>query len=177
MAKSHQEKEKIVQELQDNLKRMKGLTFVNFSGLTVKEVNQLRKLLKQQGDQYTVTKKTLLKIAFKNSGLDKIDLDQIAGGFGMIFSFSDELAPIKTVVTFAKNHPNLIIRGGIFNQEFIGAERIKELASLPSKERLLTQIIWDLKSPISNFVYVLRGNLRGLVYVLSRIKSESASRE
>ena len=171
MPKSRREKEIITQELTDNLKKMKGLTFVNFSGLKVKEVNQLRRLLKQRGGQYLVAKKTLLKMAFKNSGLEKINLEQIIGGLGLVFAFTDEMAPIKILANFTKDHPNLIIQGGIFNQEFIGPEIVKGLASLPSKEQLLIKLIWTIKSPINNLVYVLKGNLRSLIYILTQIKS------
>ena len=171
MAKTKEQKQETVKNLEDQLSKMKSLVFIDYYGLKVNEINQLRRLLKQKACQYLVTKKTLLKLALKKMGLDKIDLDQISGGVGLVFGFESEVAPAKLVANFAKEHEQLKIQGGIFEKEFVKAEMVENLSKLPSKTELITQIMGTIKAPVNNFVHVLKGNLNNLVYVLSSIKN------
>jgi large subunit ribosomal protein L10 len=172
MAKTKEQKKEIVQNLEEQLSRMKSLVFVDYYGLKVNEIQKLRKMLKQQSCQYLVTKKTLLNIALKNMGLDKIDLDKITGGVGLVFGFESDILPAKMVVNFIKEHEALKIQGGIFEKNFISVEKVDQLAKLPTKPEILGQLLRGLKGPINNFVYALKGNLKNLVYVLSAIKNK-----
>lgn len=170
MAKTKEQKKEIIKQLEQELKQAKSLVFVDYYGLNVSAINELRKLLKQKACKYLVAKKTLLKIALNNAGLKNIDLDAIKGGVGLVFGYDDEIEPARSAAVFAKAHKQLSIQGGIFNSEFIQAEKVKVLARLPGREKLIVQVIRTIKSPLDNLVYVLQGNLKNLVYVLSNIK-------
>ena len=170
MAKTRQQKEEIIKKIAELLKTMKSLVFIDYYGLKVKEINNLKKILKEKNSQYLVTKKTLLKLALKNARIENINLDALAGGIGLVWSLADEIEPARLVVKFRKEHEKMKIQGGIFDLEFIGSDKIEFLARLPSKEQLIGQVVGLLKAPLSGLVYTLRGNLNKLVYILSQIK-------
>lgn len=170
MSKTKEQKQEIINQLQTELKKAKSLIFVDYYGLPVSSIDELRKLLKQKSGRYLVAKKTLLKLALDNIGLKDIDLNKLTGGLGLVLSLEEETTLAKLVVDFTKTHKPLTIQGGIFKSEFVEVETIETLAKLPSREELLAQLVGTIKAPLSNLVYVLSGNFRNLVYVLSAIK-------
>lgn len=179
MAKTKEQKKKMLQNLEDLLKRAKSLVLIDYYGLKVKEVNQLRKSLKDANCRYLVAKKTLLKRALDKLGLKHIDIDKIIGGIGLIFGLEDEIMPIKLAVNFNKEHGKMKIHGGIFSakggeMEFVSSEKIKSLAKLPNREQLKAQVVWVINSPLLGFINVLQGNLRNLVYTLKAIQDKKS---
>ena len=170
MAKTKEQKQQTIKDLKDQLSKMKSLVFIDYYGLKANEINQLRRLLEKKECQYLVTKKTLLKLSLKEMGLDNINLDEIQGGVGLVFGFESEVAPAKLVANFAKEHGELKIQGGIFENEFVNVEMVKRLSKLPSKTELLAQFVNTIKGPVNNFVYALKSSLKNFVYLLSSIK-------
>lgn len=168
MAKTRQQKEQTVKDLIEKLKKAKSLVFVNFDGLKVKEVEELRKNCRAENIEYLVTKKTLIKKAFKDVGLD-IDPKTFDKEAAIAFGYEDEVAPARIVQNFAKEHEALIAFGGVLENKFVPAEKVIELSKLPSKDELLAKVVGSIKAPVSGFVNVLSGNLRNLVYVLNAI--------
>lgn len=171
MPKTKTEKEKIVKDLVDLFKRMKSAVFIDFKGLKVKEITELRRLCRQAGISYGVAKKTLLKIASKESGLD-FDPHSVEGSFATAFGLADEAAPAKVLADFAKNHEALKILGGLLEGKIVSRETILFLAKLPSKPELIAKLVGSLQAPLSGLVNVLAGNLRGLVNVLNAYKDK-----
>lgn len=172
MAKTKEQKEKILKNLEDLFKKAKSVVMIDYYGLKVKEINQLRKLLKEVGCNYLVVKKTLLNRALAELGFKDINLDKLTGGLGLIFGLEDEIAPAKLITQFSKDHEKMRIHGGFFNQKFIETSTVKALAKLPTRDQLRAQIVWLIKSPLTGLVNVLHGNLRNLVYVLEAIKNK-----
>jgi len=169
MAKTREQKEKIINKLEEELRGVKSLVFVDYYGLKVREVEGLKKKLKEKFCKYIVAKKSLLNIVLEKIGLSHIDLTKMEGGLGLAYSLEDEIMPIKVAFAFAKEHKSLNIRGGVLNDDFLGAEDAKILSELPTRQELIAKLLGTIKAPISNFAYVLRGNLKGLVYILSNI--------
>lgn len=170
MAKTKEQKQELIKSIEEGLSKMKSLIFLDYYGLKVKEINQLRRLLKEKSCQYLVAKKTLLDIVLKKLGLN-IDLDEVKGGVGLVFGFESEVEPAKLVVKFAKEHEQLKIQGGIMEKGFMNAEIVETLAKLPDKKELLGQLTGTMKGPINGLVYALKANLKSLVYILSNIKN------
>lgn len=170
MAKTREQKQKSIKGIEECLSKMKSLVFIDYYELKVKEINQLRSLLKGKSCQYLVAKKTLLAIVLKKLGLD-INLDGIKGGVGLVFGFDSEVEPAKMVIKFAKEHEQLKIRGGLMGKGFIKAEIVETLAQLPGKQELIGQLAGTMRGPINGFVYVLKANLKSLLHILSSIKS------
>ena len=171
MAKTRQQKETAVKDLTDKMTKAKAMVFVNFDGLKVKEVEELRKNFRTENIDYLVAKKTLMKIAFKDAGVEGVDEKTFAKEVGTVIGYDDEVAPARVVEKFAKEHEALKSIGGILEGKFVTREKVVELSKLPSKEQLLARVVGSIKAPISGFVNVLAGNLRGLVQVLDAIKN------
>ena len=173
MAKSRQQKEQTVAELLGYFNAMKSAVFVNYQGLKVKEADELRRSADKEQVSYTVSKKTLLTKALKDAGID-FDAVTLQGMIG-IATGTDEVAAAKLVSEFGKTHESLKILGGVVDGKIADAAAIKALASLPSRQQLLGQLVGTINAPVSGLVNVLAGNLRGLVNVLNALKDSKAA--
>ena len=169
MALTKAQKQKILDELKEKIAKQKAMVIVDFTGLKVKDLSNLRKKIKSAGDDIRVAKKTLLGIALKDAQL-KIETKKIPGELAVAFGYSDEISPAKITYQFSQENPNLKILGGFLENKWREAEEIIELAQLPTREELLTRLVGSISAPISNFVNVLEGNLRNFIYLISQIK-------
>lgn len=169
MAQSKAQKQKIVEDLQEKIEKQKAIVFFDFTGLKVKDLSRLRKKMKQDRSEIKVVKKTLFDLALKKAGL-KAEIRKLKGEIAAAFGFEDEIAPAKICYQFSQENPNLKILGGFFEGEFKGAEEMTVLAQIPSREELLAKLVWSISAPVSNFVYALQYNLKGLINILSLIK-------
>ncbi|MDD5031643.1 MAG: 50S ribosomal protein L10 [Patescibacteria group bacterium] len=170
MPKTREQKKEILESLTEKIKRAKSVVFAKFNSLGVKENEDLRNKLKAEGGEYYVAKKTLLDLAFKNSGMKDLDIRGLEGKVAAIFGYDDEVAPAKITGQFKKGTPDKIsFVGGILENKFIPSEVVETLSNLPSKQELYAKMVGSMQAPISGFVHVLSGNLRGLVVVLKAI--------
>ena len=169
MVKTKEEKKKILEELKEKISKQKVTIFVDFTGLKMKDIFDLRKKLKMVDSQLKVTKKTLAQIAFNKSGL-KTEIKKLKGEIAFVFGLKDEISPTKTIFQFSRIDPNLKILGGFLENKFVEAEKIVELAKLPTREELLGKLVGSISAPVSNLINVLQGNLRNLVSILSQLK-------
>ncbi len=170
MALTREKKQKIIENLKEKIKNQKVIVFTNFKGLKVKDFFGLREELKKIDSEIVVAKKTLVKIAFKENNIE-VDEKDLGRELALVFGYKDEISPIKISYKFSCQNENFELLGGIFEREFIGKEQIIELAKLPSKEELLAKLVGGIRAPIFNFVQVLQGNIKGLLYVLTRVKT------
>lgn len=171
MPKSRSQKAEILNRYTDHLQNAKATVFFNYQGMKVNELRKLRKTLKNEGIDFHITKNTLLKLAFKKNNIeaDEQMLDQpLAAAFG----YADQVAPAKAVYDFSREIEALKILGGMIDHEFIDAGRIKQLATLPSREELYAKLVGSLAAPMSRMVYVLKGNLGGLVSILKQYQEK-----
>ena len=173
MAKTRIEKEQAIGNLSNDLKSSLSAVFANYQGLKVSESEELRNKCREQNITVYATKKTLLKRVLKDSGLD-VDTKQFEGSVAVFLGKEDEVAPAQIVAEFAKKHELVTLFGGILEGNFISGEKVKELSKLPNKQQLLGQLVGTLNAPVSGFVNVLAGNLRGLVNVMNAIKEAKA---
>lgn len=160
------DKEQLVKDMTDSLASAKTVVLVNYQGLKVKEIQDLKKNLRELGIGFQITKNTLLKIALKNQGItidDKL-LDQPVAA---VWGLTDEVVPAKKTVEFGKTAERLEIIGGLMNGQFVDTNTIKQLAALPGREELYAKLVGTLNAPMSRLVNALQGNLRSLVYILS----------
>jgi large subunit ribosomal protein L10 len=173
MAKSKEEKKKILEDLRENVKKQRVMVLVNFTGLKVKDFFELRKRLKSANSQIKVIKKTLLDLVLKEFSPDFVQkIDQFKDQIAIVFGFGDEISPAKILYQFSLENPNLKILAGYFEKKIREKEEIITLAQLPTKNELLARLVGNLSAPISNFLNMLEGNIKGLIYVLSRLEAE-----
>lgn len=175
MAKSRAEKEQIVEELVDKINNSKSIVFANFQGLTVDQSEQVRAKCREEEVEFKASKKTLLKLALKEAGMEDIDPEEFDGGVAAIFGKEDQVAPARITADFAKDFDPIKIFGGVLEEDFVAEDKVKALAELPSKQQLRGQVVGAMNAPVSGFVNVLNSNVRGLVQVLDSIKDQKES--
>lgn len=170
MAISREKKESIVRELNERLRQVRTLLFTNYQGLPVKDLGKFRKILKGEGIDFLVVKKTLLARVFKESRIP-INARELDGQLAIVLGYQDEVKTPKLIYEFSKENNNLKILGGFFDGKNITKEEVIAFAKLPSREELLWKFIFVVSSPLTNLANVLQGNIRNLVAVLSNIKT------
>jgi large subunit ribosomal protein L10 len=162
MATSRKEKEATLSQITEDLKNARGVVFTEYRGMTVKQIDNVRKTLRKENVKYQVVKVTLLKKALAALGIN-IDSLKYNGPIAVALSSDEETAPARILKSLTKDNPQLVFDGGVFNNELVGADVVNRLASIPSKHQLIGQ-----------FVYVLSGNIRGLLYALNAIKEKNS---
>lgn len=136
----------MVKDLEQAIADSESLVFVNFKGLNVGEETKLRRGLRDQGVSYKVSRKTLLRRALE--GKAEGEIPELAGEVAVAYG-ADATAPAREVYNFQKTHEGILqIIGGIFGGKFLGKEKMLEIATVPSKEVLLSKLAFLFKSPI-----------------------------
>lgn len=152
MSKALEKKKQMVAEIAEKLKNSKSTILTDYRGLTVAEMNELRKQLREAGVEYKVLKNTLTRRATAETGLSELD-QHLTGPTAIAFSAEDVVAPAKILYKFSKDHEALEIKGGVVEGRVVGLDEIKELADLPSREGLLSMLLSVLQAPIRNFAW------------------------
>lgn len=171
MPKTKEQKKEILTDLKNKIAKQKATVFVDYTGLKMKAIDKLRKLTKQENCEFKVAKKTLIEIAIKDVNQEEAaTARKFTGELALVIGYEDELSPFRISNNFAKTNQELKILGGLFEKRIISQKEALRLAELPSREELLTKLVWTIKSPVSDFVHVLRGNVSSIVSVLTAIK-------
>ncbi len=174
MALSKDKKSQVVEQVSDLLDNSKLTVLAKYPGTSVKSMQALRKSAKENGTVVKVIKNRLfLKAMEKSSRFEDVDKSAFAGQLMYAFNAEDELAPAQTLANFAKQEPQIEFVGALNDTgEFINADDVKALASLPGKQELRAQLAGTISAPLTGMVRVISGNLRELVNVLNA-RSES----
>lgn len=168
--KTRAQKEESITKLTDKFSRAKSVVFTDYRGMTMNQLSDLRGKLTDAEAEFSITKNTLVDIALKQADLAG-RADNIAKGpTATLFGFGDEIMPLKALVKAIKDNQIGTIKGGFLNGEFLDADAITKLSTLPSKLELQAKLVGTLAAPISGMVNVLQGNLRNLVYALDQIR-------
>lgn len=149
------QKKQVVEEIRSKIKDAKTVVLVDYRGLTVEEVTELRRKFTEAGVEYKVYKNTMMRFAFKEEGFEAFN-EFLTGPNAIAISTEDIVAPAKIASEFAKDHKNLEFKAGIVEGEIVGVDKIRAIGELPSKEVLLTQLVIALNSPISKFARTLQ---------------------
>lgn len=169
-----EQKKQVVAELSGKLKNACAGVIVDYKGITVAQDTKLRKDLRAAGGEYRVVKNTLLRLALKEAGIE--NLDQILEGTTAIaYSESDYVSNAKILAKFAEDSKTFQIKAGFVDGGAVDADAVKELAALPSKEVLIARALGGLNAPISGFVTVLSGTIKGLVVALNAIAEKQGA--
>lgn len=175
MAKSREKKVLEVAVLADKFGRMNVAVFTATSGLNVKDTSALRTLLRKEGVDHVVAKKTLIRRAIEQSGTCSFDVGAVSQSMAISFGYDDEATPARILATFAKTHESVRFLGGIVEGSFCAADSIKALASLPTKHALRGRLVGTIGAPLSGFVRVLQANLGGFVRALNALREKKSA--
>jgi large subunit ribosomal protein L10 len=168
---TREQKEKLANDFLEKIKESKTTVVVDFKGMTVAEISELRNLLREQGIKMQVLKKSIAQVALDEQKID-LDVRKMEGQLAFVYGGEDEVSAPKIISKFGKENEKLKMLAGILENKTMDQQEVSALAKLPSKEELLAKVVGSLKAPVSGFVNVLGGNLRGLVGVLTAIKEQ-----
>ena len=146
-------KQPIVQEISENIKDAQSVVVVDYRGLTVAEDTQLRKALREAGVSYKVYKNTLMNFAFKGTEFEAL-APVLEGPNAIAISKEDATAPARILAKFAKTAPALEIKAGVVEGDYYAAG-MQTIASVPSRQDLLSKLLGSIQSPITNFARVI----------------------
>ena len=168
MAITRQKKEELVSELNDLLTNSKLTVLARYEGLNVAQMQELRRTARENGTTIKIVKNRLVKVATPQvAHLKDIDTTVFAGQLLYAFNAHDEVAPAQTLAAFAKTNPALEFVAGITDDgTLLDQGEVTALASLPTKDQLRAQLVGTLAAPLTGFVGVLTGNIRGVLNVL-----------
>lgn len=166
------QKQEVVKELTERIRESKGIVLADYRGLTVEQDTELRVALRKAGVDYRVVKNTLTRFAMKENGLDAIDTH--LNGPTAIAMSGDPVAPAKVLAEYSKKYEKLELKAGVVEGRIIDVDGVKALADLPSREVLVAKVLGGFNAPITGFVNVLNGNIRGLVVALNAIAEKRA---
>ena len=155
MPLTKEQKDTILKKLIDHMKEAKSVIFADYQGVSVKDIKALRKLMRQEGVKFQVAKKTLMKLAAKESGYQEIPAEIIEGPVGAAFCTEDELAGARLIYQFAKKVKNLKLRGALFGGKVLSVAETNELAALPGRMELIAKFLYLVNYPVSGFVRAL----------------------
>lgn len=147
-------KKPVVEEISEAIKNAQSVLLVDYRGLTVAEDTALRKQLREAGITMKVYKNTMMEFAFKGTDCEKLQ-EYLEGPSALIVSKTDATAPAREISKFAKTAPKLEIKGGIVEGTAYDAKGMAQIASIPSREELLSKLLGSLQSPITNFARVM----------------------
>ena len=147
-------KKPVVEEISANIKDAQSVVLVDYRGLTVEQDTRLRKELREAGVTYKVYKNTMMNFAFKGTEFESL-APYLEGPSAVAISTTDATAPARILQKFAKTADKLEIKGGVVEGLVYDAAGMAKIASIPSREELLSKLLGSLQSPITNFARVM----------------------
>ncbi len=165
-------KEGIVGEVTEKVNKAKTMVFTDYTGLTHKQLEEFKKELKKADAEYVVAKNTLLKIALgdKAAGQD----DKFIKPTGTMFMYGDVVAPLKALSKMVKDTEKPQIKFGWMEGQVLSEKDVLKIATLPSREVLIAQMLGMMKAPIQGFHRALSWNLQKFVMTLAAIEKQKA---
>ncbi len=164
-----------IKQLKERLNGAKAIVLVDYKGINIEEVNNLRGRLRRQGVDYFVSKNTFIKKALHELGIEVLD-EYLKGPTALAVSLTDEVTPAKELARFKKevlpdkSFPSFKV--GYIGSSIIGVEGLTKFASMPSKEQLMSMVLQGFNAPITKLVGVLTGISSKLVYAIDAIASK-----
>ncbi len=171
MTITKEKKKDIIKELRESITKQSGIFFVNFKGMKGESAYQFRSELQGVNAKMIVARKTLVKIAFEKEGI-AFDPQSLEGEVGFVFGYENGIDTVKVVNKFVKEEAVTLL-GGFFEGKLLTLEEAKSLAELPSREELMAKLLGTMAAPMRDFLCVLQGNTKGLLYVLANAKEKN----
>lgn len=162
------EKVQVVAEIKERLEESRAVFLAEYAGLSVAEQQQLRRALRDADGEFKVVKMTLARLAAGELGHDAL-LDDLTGPTGLAFATGDAVAAAKVLSDFAKDHVNLVLKGGLLGTEPLTPERVAQLAELDSRDVLLAKIAGAMQAPMAQMAGLLAAMPRNMATMLQQL--------
>jgi large subunit ribosomal protein L10 len=170
------EKALAISEFEEGIGKATNAFLIEFKGITVPQVTELRKQVRETGSDYVVVKNTLAMIAVKDSPLVALR-EKFTGPTAVAYNTTDAVALAKALTKFAKDVPAVQFKGAMLNGQIVPAAEIQTIANLPSREELVSKLLFMLQSPIRGLVTVLNANIRNIAVVINQIAKQKEGGE
>jgi large subunit ribosomal protein L10 len=161
-----------VEVLTDKFKKSSAMYFTKYTGMDVDSATKLRMDFTNNDVDFYIAKNTLTKLAAKNAGYDDIFNSILNGQIGIAYAGDDPTAPAKVIKNFAKDNENFEVVGLYFDGTLYDPSKYKELADLPSRDELLTKLVYGLNSPITKIAMSLNSVMAKLAGTLTSLKEQ-----
>lgn len=171
MALTKDKKAQLIEDYEKGLAAAPHAFLLDYKGITVPQVTALRDKVRDSGGHYQVVKNTLALRAIDGKALAELK-DHFVGPTAVVYSMSDPVALAKALTDFAKDVPLVQFKAGLVESRSIAANQIKDIASLPSREQLLTKLVFLLQSPMARLARVLAAVPQQLVIVLDQVRKQ-----
>lgn len=148
-------KQPIVEEIKESIKDAKSVVLVDYRGLTVEQDTKFRKAMRESDVIYKVYKNTMVKRAIEGTEFEALK-DDLEGPTAVAISKTDATAPARIVAQFAKENPVLEIKTGVVEETYYDNAGIKTIATIPSRDVLISKLLGSMQSPIANFARVIK---------------------
>ena len=148
-------KKPIVEQISEELNGAKAAVLVDYRGITVEQDTELRKQLREAGVIYKVYKNTMINFAVKGTEFEELS-KHLEGPTAIAISKEDATAPARILYNFAKNAPKLELKAGVVDGTYYDEKGIQVIATIPSREELLSKLLGSMQSPITNFARVIK---------------------
>ena len=168
---SRQQKEQLLSRYEERMAQASHVFLMDYKGVTVTQDTLFRRRVREVGGAYEVVKNRLALRAIEGKSLQDLQ-DQFRGPTAVAYSQEDPVGLAKAITDFVKEVPALEIKGGLVEGQIIAPEDVQKIASLPSREELITKLVFLLQSPISGFVRVLGAIPRQFVIALDQIRQQ-----
>ncbi len=169
-------KEKIIEELCQDLSRSTAAIVADYRGLTVSQIGELRSKLRDIGVEFHVAKNTLTARAAQKAGIVGMD-PLLEGPTAIAFVTNDVIAPAKALADFARTSKIMTIKGAVLQGRVLNATQVEALATLPPREVLMARVLGGMQGPLVGIVSVLNGTVRSLAYILQARADQLSGQE
>ncbi len=154
MKEAYIQKQAVIDEIKDKFERAESAVVIDYMGITVEQADAMRKKLREANVDYTVYKNTLVKRAIAGTDYEKM-AEVLEGPSAFAFSFDDATAPARVLNDSIKEFKKMEFKGGFVEGEYYDKEAIEQIASIPSREVLISKFMGSIQSPISSFARVV----------------------
>jgi large subunit ribosomal protein L10 len=176
MPLSRQQKEQLIESYQEGMAAAPHVFLISYKGISVPQVTELRRRIREIGGTYAVVKNRLVLRAIDGKALDGLK-GEFEGPTAVAYSNEDPVSLAKTLTEYANEFPVLEFKTSLVEGQSIQAEEVKEIASLPSREELITKLVFLLQSPITSFVRILGALPKQFVVVLDQVRQQKEGSE
>ena len=169
--KNREQKAEAIAEFTEGIGSATNAFVLDFKGITVPQVTELRKQIRETGSQYVVIKNTLALIAVKDTPLTKLT-QHFTGMTAVAYNASDAVALAKVLTKFAKDVPTVQFKAALLGGQPVAASEIQNIANLPSREELVSKLLFMLQFPMRGLATVLAANIRNLAVVIDQVRQQ-----
>jgi large subunit ribosomal protein L10 len=170
------DKQALVDEYSKGLALAPHAFVLGYKGITVPQVTELRNRVRATGGEYVVVKNTLALRAIDSSALAGLK-EHFVGPTAVVYCEKDPVALAKALTDFAKDNPTITFKAGMVERRAVAADQIKEIAQLPSREELITKLLFLMQSPLTRLARVLAAVPQGFVSVLDQVRAQKEAKQ